>query len=147
MAYTIVDAADYDELTLHRWCRSRWGYARRGISTDGRRYEIKLHRQLLGLKHGDGLQVDHINGDRLDNRRTNLRVVTHAQQGQNLPNVGRGRSEYRGVSFHKTTRRWRADVTVKGKQCWVGLFDTELEAAEAAEAFRRRNLPFATDRT
>lgn len=108
------------------------------------RRHFRLHRELLGLSESDTREVDHINRDRLDNRRCNLRVVTHAQNGQNVPAQG-GTSPHRGVSFCRQTGRWRAHVMIDGKQNQLGRFDTEQEAAIAAAAFRRKHMPFAED--
>lgn len=83
IAFTIVDAADARWLLEHRWGLGSDGYATRrrpGVA-------IRMHREILGLAAGDGRHTDHINRDKLDNRRANLRVVTAAQNMQNRPSV------------------------------------------------------------
>jgi hypothetical protein len=105
-----------------------------------------LHRELMGLTHGNTLTVDHLNLDKLDNRRANLRVIPQSGQPQNRPQVNNGwTSRYRGVSWHALTGQWRARVGIGGKEHHLGTFSSEEEAAEVARAARLRLMPFATD--
>jgi len=142
-AHAVVDAADYEWASRWRWWLTNWGYAKRDERIGGRRRAILLHRELLGLAPGDGLEGDHINGDRLDNRRSNLRVVTRAGNQQNR-HYGFGASSYRGVSWHKPSGRWRAGAQLGGKQRHLGLFILEEDAAAAAAAFRAEHMPYST---
>ncbi len=73
--HAMIDSIDV-ALSRWRWCLSR-GYAVRGVRARGGHRLISLHRQILGLTFGDGVEVDHINRNKLDNRRSNLRIVTH----------------------------------------------------------------------
>lgn len=77
-----------------------------------------MHRFLLGLGCGDKRQVDHENRDGLDNRRDNLRVVTHQQNGFNRG--AKGYSWFRG--------KCQAHIKVNGKNIHLGYFDTPAEA-------------------
>jgi len=79
------------------------------------------------------MEVDHINGDRLDNRRANLRIVTKQQNRQNIGKQSHREmtSRYKGVVQHPKTLRWRAIVKTGGKQRHLGYFATEHEAALA----------------
>jgi hypothetical protein len=79
----LVDVADAEEIGAHPWSMNGTGYAIRQAQVEGKRRGVLMHRQLLGLTHGDGVEVDHINGDVLDNRRENLRVCFRAQNSQN----------------------------------------------------------------
>lgn len=86
IAYALVDDEDFDWLNQSRWCLSSHGYAIRNVPTPERGIigrHIAMHRELLDLKFGDPRQGDHVNRDRLDNRRCNLRVATHAENMQN----------------------------------------------------------------
>jgi hypothetical protein len=89
-----------------------------------------MHRLILGLTSDDPLEVDHINGDRLDNRRSNLRV---ANQSQNLANQRktRGASRYKGVDWHERHQLWRARIQKDGKRRLLGWFASEDEAGVA----------------
>lgn len=134
--WTTVDGRDAD-VRRRRWCLYA-GYAGRW-SPEGNVY---LHREIMGLSRGDGLEVDHVNGDRLDNRRANLRVCTHAENHQNKTAHAGARSAHRGVAFNKTIGAWVAGVTIAGKKRNLGSFATEELAARAAAEYRRLHMPF-----
>lgn len=137
-AYTLIDLADA-EYAERRWWESGTGYAvgRR----DGR--IVRLHRELLGLSFGDGLQVDHINRNRLDNRRSNLRVTDMQGNAENRGSVPGSTSQYRGVVWAPWAKRWRAQSKMAGKHHHLGYFEREEDAAEAARAFRVAHMPMA----
>lgn len=148
IGHTKVDPCRADWVNQWRWHRNDAGYAvrhttrsRKGQRTYG---TYRLHRELVGLAKGDRREVDHWNRDRLDNRLSNLRIVEHAQQGQNIMRVG-GTSPYRGVSWDKGTAKWRAIVTLNGRAHHLGVFTDEGEAARVAAAFRREHMPFSQD--
>ena len=129
VAYALVDAADYEWLNRWRWCLDSKGYAARGERRAGKQRHIRMHRQILGLEHGDSRQGDHINLDRLDYRRENLRIAPRGAKDnqQNVPSQA-GTSRYRGVTWNKECRKWQARVTLDGKNHYLGLFDDEVEA-------------------
>lgn len=120
----------------------------RALELYGKPATALMHRLLLGI-HGMGRRVtgDHINGDTLDNRRSNLRVGTHSQNMANVAHPG-GTSHYRGVGLLKSGK-WRAQIQVSGKTRHVGVFTDEEEAARACDAaalaafgsFARLNFP------
>lgn len=144
IAWARVDKADAPALANWRWSLND-GYAVRGTTTGGRRRQIAMHRQIVGLTRGDGLQVDHINRDRLDNRKKNLRVVTRAEQQQNLtPRTGTT-SRHRGVSWEARREKWIATARLNGRRVYIGQFDDEGAAGEAAADFRRENMPFSAE--
>lgn len=142
-AVALVDADMYDDLAVFTWRLATAGYAKRGAGRRG--VAIYMHRQVLGLELADPLWGDHVNGNRLDNRRCNLRAIEPCVNPQNCA-AGRGSSRYRGVTLDRRTGRWRAGATINGRQRWCGYFETEQEAAEAAVAFRAVHLPFAVER-
>lgn len=129
----LVDDEDYARFGDKPWCLHN-GYAfnsRRGY----------LHRLILDAPRG--LQVDHINRDRLDNRRSNLRLVTQAQNAQNVGARRGSTSPHRGVSFNSRTGRWVAQVKVGGRAYYCKHFDSELEAAAAAARVREEYMTHA----
>lgn len=141
--YAFVDDEDLDWLTQWNWSLID-GYAARGVQLgDGRQRLLRMHRAILELEFGDPRQADHINRDRLDNRRSNLRVVTHAQNCQNMPAQSSSRSGMRGV--RRARDRWQAYVCNLDGFHHLGVFDTAEEASTAAAEGRRQLLPFATD--
>lgn len=87
---------------------------------------IYLHRYIT--KAPDGIQVDHINGDRLDNRSKNLRVCTNKQNNRNK---GPQKGKYKGVHWSKTSKRWVAQITKNYKVRHLGCFMTAEAAALA----------------
>ena len=101
----------------------------------------------------DGMEVDHINGNGLDNRKANLRLCTRAQNQMNsIKRTGKS-SIFKGVSWHKNAWKWRANIKINQKDIHIGYFDTELEAAEAYDieairlfgSFAKTNFKVLTD--
>lgn len=89
-----------------------------------------MHRFLLGLKSTDP-HVDHINGDGLDNRRSNLRLDINGQNNQNAAMSKNNTSGYKGVTYDKKNDKWVAQIAVKRKHITIGRFQTPKEAAIA----------------
>lgn len=112
------------------------------LRADGRRRKratMGLHRLVMGLVPGDGIEVDHINRDRLDCRRENLRIGSTAQNAQNKS------SEGRGVSFHRASGKWEAHGQVNGVKHHLGLHLTKDIALAAAAAWRAEHLVFSEE--
>jgi hypothetical protein len=139
-AYAVIDAADAEWAGQWRWCLSHKYAARTVNAGDGIRYTVYLHCELLGLTRHDDFDGDHINRDKLDCRRSNLRAIPLGKNVQNVGNRGGG-SVHRGVTWDERRRKWRARVST----VHVGRFDTEEEAVAAVRAARKRLLPYATD--
>lgn len=134
--HAIVDDEDYDNLSQFNWqaqlTRTKNGfYAVRNDGYDERnvRLKTKMHRQIMNCP--DGYDVDHINGNTLDNRKCNLRIFTHAQNIQQQKSRG-GKSLYRGVTQHHDGN-WRARITVNYKRISLGVFKSQEEAYEAVK--------------
>jgi len=129
----IVDDEDYDELSKFSWFCSSNGYVGRNNSTVGGKPVPKqtlMHMQIIG--NLEGFQIDHINRNKLDNRRCNLRHVTHQQNMQNI--AGHGASQYKGVRWRKHCKKWQARSHYGGREHHIGYYDTEKEAAIAYNA-------------
>lgn len=145
-AYAIVDAADAEFISQWRWqINSVTGYALRKKREGQRTHTIYLHRELLGLVPADGLFGDHIDRDRLNCRRSNLRVLRLGENQQNTSAQRGTSSVYRGVSWIAQSGKWRAAIRVKSKTYTLGLFENESDAANAARVARQQILPFSTD--
>lgn len=123
----LVDDADYERIARHRWHRSAFGYAVRFVTEDGKPRVVWMHREVMHAPRG--LEVDHINRDRLDNRRSNLRLATHAENSRNTRSK-RGVGEVPGVGFHKASGTWRAYIRVNGKQIEKSGFADKAAAVE-----------------
>lgn len=119
-----VDDADYDWLSQYVWTRSAKYYAR---SAKLKQY---MHRLLMDAPKG--MVVDHINGDPLDNRRSNLRICTQRDNTRN--------SKGTGTSLDKRRGTWRAEITVNRKRYYVGTgFKTQEDAMRAYDKAARRH--------
>lgn len=143
--WTLVDTEDCGWLSEHKWHLSQNGYAVRGTRRGGRRAQsflLKMHREILGLMPGDPRESDHVNGDRLDNRRANLRAVTKSENQQNVVGARRGAiSKFRGVSWHAKNKNWRVEVQVNKVRHGLGSFASEEEAGRVAAEFRATHMP------
>lgn len=125
----LVDDKDYEEISKYKWHaykgRTTYYAARMSQSEHKRRHSIRMHVAILGTPKG--MDTDHINGNGLDNRRENLRIVTKRQNSQNLHIKKSGR--FTGVSWHNQGRKWRARIKVNGKTHHLGLYDSDEAAA------------------
>lgn len=132
---TIIDEADSERVGSFKWFASgREGavYAARHQRTGGSRQDtILLHRFLTGCP--SGMEVDHINGDRLDNRRINLRICEHQENGRNTRRRTDNTSGFKGVSPEKGGK-WRANIRIEGRQVYLGTFVDPEKAARAYDA-------------
>lgn len=130
-AVAIVDDEDYEKLKAHKWSASATGYAVRGFRRNGKSILVKMHREILGEQCA-GLEVDHINGNKLDNRRENLRIATRSQNASNRPKYYKdSSSKYKGVRKAKGRKKWTARICVNRKDIYLGQYETEEEAAMA----------------
>ena len=121
--FTTVDEADYANLTTNKWCCQSPGYAARRRN---KKLEF-MHRVIMDA--GPGEQVDHINGDKLDNRRSNLRIVNYSQNNMNKGLQSNNTSGYKGVSRKKDSGRWHAYIWKNSKRINIGYFKCKHEAA------------------
>lgn len=122
----LIDTADYKRVSKHSWCRSGNGYIHSSINGE----HICLHRFIINEDTSD-LYVDHINRNKRDNRKENLRITCATGNGLNKYINKEGKtSKYRGVCWDKSRSKWRAEITV-GKSFNLGRFNTEEDAAKA----------------
>jgi len=126
----VVDVDRFEEVSRCNWTHARCGknhiYAmRRGPDGKG----IYLHRLICGANKGQ--VVDHINGDTLDNRASNLRICSHAENARNQNRQQRNKSGFKGVSWIHRDQRWMASIRTNGKTTNLGTFMSPQEAAVA----------------
>lgn len=131
---TIVDSEYFEWLNQWKWHLGSGGYARRTIHLGRGKGKqdpkgIWMHRELM--KPEQGFFVDHINGNRLDNRKSNLRIVSNLQNCWNKRILNKNTSGYKGVSWKKDKMKFKAYITVNTKQVHLGYFNCPLEAAKA----------------
>lgn len=131
----IVDDEDYDALSAYKWCLNGADrqYALRRTTKEEGNYLQLMHRQIMGVgKFSDnGIYVDHINGNTLDNRKSNLRFSTNQENARNSKKPSNNTSGHKGVFHYKDRDRYRAFIKYDGRQVHIGMFDTLDEAAEA----------------
>lgn len=137
--YTLVSECDFDWLNQWKWHCGHNGYAGRKIERerkDGKRNRgfIYLHRFIMGAE--GGIEVDHIDGNPLNNCRENLRFCNSAQNKHNQRPKRGGMSKYKGVYWQ--AGKWVAQTKSGGIGIYLGRFSSEIEAAKAynAEALR-----------
>jgi len=154
--YAIVDTEDLRRLSRFRWSASTKGpksykpriYVQRSEGDKG----VYMHREILSAEGSK--EIDHINGNGLDNRRANLRVCTHRQNSQNSRKREGCTSRFKGVYRYKDTGKWRAEIKHSGKRIHLGYFVSESLAAKAYDEkakelfgeFAHLNLPDAAQK-
>jgi hypothetical protein len=137
--FAIVDDADYEWLNQWKWTADKsassdtW-YARRG---EGRPSRKKSHMHRVIMNAPDGMEVDHVNGDGLDNRRENLRICTRAQNAHNTGIHPRNTTGFKGVS--RTRQGFVAQMVINGKHIYIGTFKSPEEAAKAWDESAKKN--------
>ena len=125
--FAIVDTADYERLNRYKWSAVRRNGNFYACRREGKRI-IWMHREIM--KPPKGMVVDHIDGNGLNNRRTNLRLCTPQQNGYNVKRPSTD-SQYMGVL--RCGLLWGARLFHHGQEHWLGLHDTEIEAAIARD--------------
>lgn len=153
--YATVDIEDAAEIKKHKWHLSwhgdpRYRYAVRRIREHRKTQRaITMHAALMNnLWQGigpDRVVVDHINHNCLDNRRCNLRLIKSRHNLQNRMSVKGSTSKYRGVHWHKSSSRWRAQVAMDGQTYRLGSFHDEEEAARVASEWRKAHMPYSLE--
>lgn len=126
---TYVNTEDLGKLEGHRWRIDPKGYVVAGTK-DGRNTTVRLHRIIMGTEKG--ILLDHINHNKRDNTRGNLREATNTENQYNVPKTTRKTSsKYKGVHFRKDlkVKKWTARGTLKGKRIHLGHYLTQEEAA------------------
>ncbi len=131
--YATVDDEDYDWLMQWKWYANfdyhNWYAVRKGTKEKGKkRPMIRMHRVIMGAQAGQ--EIDHENGDGLDNQKHNLRFCTHPQNNYNRANFHHT-SKYKGVSWKTAKGKWYVAIRHKGKHIFIGMYVDEDEAGRA----------------
>jgi hypothetical protein len=128
----LIDDEDYQDVSQFKWQLHRDGkgglYAKRD--------KVFMHRYIL--EPPTGTQIDHINGNGLDNQRANLRFATYAENQQNSSGRKVKSSRFKGVSWASNAKKWIAYIGVDNKPIKIGSFIDEVEAAKAYDAEARK---------
>jgi len=132
--FALVDDEDYKLVSRYTWCAYyNWGtlsfYAATNVRLEsGKWYSLQMARFILGLEKGDKRQADHIHHDTLDNRRSQIRIVTKRQNNHNRQNPY---SIYPGVSWGSNRCKWYVRIYHNDKRIYLGSYEDELDAAKA----------------
>lgn len=123
----IIDDADLALVSSRKWSfgNETGGYARRNDSGK----TVFMHKVIMGVPNG--VEVDHMDGDKLNNRRSNMRVATHQQNSFNTKLRSNSSTGIKGVSWYKRDKKWRAYIVLNGKQIHLGYHDTAQAAKDA----------------
>ena len=135
--HTTVDDEDYYWLSQWNWNavsiknkiyvkRSK----KKGVLKSGVKYEVFLHRVIMRCNDSN-LVVDHIDGNPLNNQKSNLRICTKAENNRNTSSHKNSSSKYLGVTYDKARNKWNAQLMVNGKRVLTKRYITEIEAAKA----------------
>lgn len=136
----LVDDEDYPELIKHTWYLSKQGYAARSYWNVEKQTTGTIYMHRLILKTPGGFDTEHIDLNKLNNQKSNLRVATRSQ---NMANVRRAkkeqaRSQYKGVSYldrPKLRKKWLSYIKIDYKMYYNGYYETEQEAAHIYNQF------------
>ncbi len=137
--YKIYENGDVENIKTKRILKTgtdTHGYLRVKLCKDGKGTNINIHRliALHYIPNPDNKKcVDHIDRNKQNNSIDNLRWVTCSENRLNGPI--RGKSKYRGVSFHKQANKWEARIWIDRKQKYIGRYETEIDAAKAFNDF------------
>jgi len=127
--YAIVDDGDYDYLNQWKWYCSKDNYAQRIDNKLNK--TILMHRVIMNPP--SHLHIDHINRNGLNNQKENLRVCTRTQNNGNRRISKHNTSNIKGVSWHKTSKKWRGTICIKNKNIHLGYFSNKYDAKDAHE--------------
>lgn len=136
--FAIVDNEDYERLKQYKWQYNNIGYASRDIVIDGKPKKLLMHRDIMNTPKG--MDTDHINGERLDNRKINLRIVTHQKNMWNIKKMpNHNTSGHMGVSWQINRHKWQVGIKVSGKRIHIGNF---LYIQDAIKAYQLAKIKY-----
>jgi hypothetical protein len=142
----LIDNEDYEKLKRYKYYLHKKGYVYR-FDYENKRKVIYLHREIMGFP--EGKVIDHINRNKLDNRKRNLRIATNKQNLHNSEkSKAKSTSKYKGVCWIKKAKAWQATITIDGKQHKIGYFHDENVAAVAYNHYAkmyRKEFAFLND--
>lgn len=124
----VVDDVDFERFNKYKWRVSQNGkcyYAVRYAMIDDKEKGVRMHREIMNPPKD--MQVDHINGDGLDNRRCNLRLASRSQNLSNM-RMRNHSSEYKGVHWYERDKMWQVQIMKERKRFYLGRFVDEKEA-------------------
>ncbi len=135
--FAIVDDEDFEFLSQWKWKLTKGYASRTATKVNGKHKSIYLHRAISDCPKN--MEVDHINGIPLDNRKINLRICNRSQNLQNSRMKKRNTSGFKGVSFDKRDKKWAVEIMVNYKRIRLGRFVDKIEAAKAYDSAAQKH--------
>ena len=126
------DLEDYDKIKNYCWCIDKYGYVRGNTKTS----KIKLHRLIMDCD--DDMVVDHINHNKVDNRKSNLRICTQHENAINRSITSKNASGVVGVYWNKDLSKWGACIGVNGSSIYLGVYDDFESAVNVRKEAERK---------
>jgi len=139
--FAIVDDEDFEYLNRWKWHINTKGYAVRKVyigSGHKNRVGKNFYIHTLVNKTPDNMQTDHINRNKLDNRKVNLRTVDNQKNHFNMPLFKNNKSGYAGVCWFKRDGNWHAQITLNYKKIHLGYFNNLVDAVAARKDAERK---------
>lgn len=127
----IIDAADVPLVEGRNWCALVQRHGAYAVAK-GEKSLMRMHRIIA--RAPDGMEVDHVSGDGLDNRQCNLRLATASQNRCNARLRSNNTSGFKGVTWDKYNRKWRAQIKWQGQVQYLGCYADKMEAQSAYAA-------------
>ena len=133
---TLVDDGDYEWLSQWKWYADKSSEKKTPVAirthktSDGKRTSILMHRVIMNITNQE-IQVDHIDGNKLNNQKNNLRVCDNRHNHFNMSLYKTNTSGFKGVYWHRKAGKWVAQIYRDKKHYYLGCFDFLLEAALA----------------
>jgi len=125
----LIDDEDASRVNEHRWHTNKDGYAITNIRYKGKRTSISMHRYIMGCVPRDKKELDHISGDKLDNRKENLRFVEHIQNTWNTSKRITASCNYKGITKNRYGG-FDSQITINGKTIFLGSYKDEQRCAK-----------------
>ena len=135
----IVDDEDYDYINQWKWQYLPVGYAARNFKKNDNGVRPLVYMHCMIVPHPEGMQTDHANQNKLDNRRDNLRVCSRSQNYINGGLRADNSSGVRGVVWHRASQKWEASIGYNGKRIHIGLYN-DIGCASKAYSNKSREL-------
>lgn len=133
--FAIIDEDDLGLISQYHWHKSKRGYAVSSYWKDGKTRKIYMHRLIMGGQSN----IDHKDGCKLDNRKSNLRLCSHSQNMYNQKKRVDNTSGFKGVSWSKAAKKWHAYINISKRRVYLGVFNSKEEAAAAYNEAAKKN--------
>lgn len=127
--HALVDDEDYHYINQWRWHSDNKGYAVRRVNRNGRKAVVYMHREIMQTP--EGKVTDHVNGNKIDNQKTNLRICSDGENKRNRGASIANPTGLKGAYWQSQIGRWYSRIQLNRKSIYLGTFDTAELAAEA----------------